>query len=155
MASTVFNIAKGRVAALHDQAHQGVPCFVMAALSVTGLETDNVLIDKVTLADVVLGTTNFAANTAVQVIPTLIPASPDDTNNWIRTDIQDVNFGVVTAGDPWAKVVIGYNPDPATAATNHAATIPLTLHDIAITPDGSTIIIQINTLGYFQANECP
>lgn len=154
----MFNIAKGRVAELHDNVqfnHPPTSCFVVAALSAAGLETDNVLIDKTTLANVIAGTTNLAANTAVQVVTNMILSSPDDTNNWIRNDLNDVNFGVVIAGDPWAKVVIGYNPDDTTAATNHAATIPLTLHDIAITPDGSTIIIQINTLGYFQANECP
>jgi len=158
VASSVFNIAKGRAVELHAMAIGGGPtsaCLVVAAISATGLETDAVLLDKVTLADVVAGTTNLAANTTVQVVDTPIPSSPDDTNNWIRLDLTDVNFGAVIAGDPWAKVVIGFNPTLATAATNHASTIPISLHDIAITPDGSTIIIQINALGYFQANECP
>jgi hypothetical protein len=61
MANIVFNIALGRVRELYNRAKSNDPvnsAIVLVPIETTGLETDAVLKDKDTLADVLSGTTN-------------------------------------------------------------------------------------------------
>ena len=159
MAAHVFNISLGRVVQYHIRAKLGDSafpgnCLCMAVLAAAGLESDAILLDKDTLADVVFGTTNLATNATVKAITaaSLTTAAPDNTLDVFNVDMADVAFGTVNAGDTWAKILICWSPDGTMALLG--GIVPMTMHDVNIVPDGSTITIQIPAAGYYQAGQC-
>lgn len=156
MASFVFNISKGRVAELVRRVDQNDPAnsaIVVMVLATAGLETDAVLIDKDSFADIVAGTTNEVTNAGyarlVLTDANIVLPAPDDTNDRMDVALGDLNFGAITAGDGWSKIVIGYDSD--TTAGTDANIVPLTAHDFAVTPDGSIITADEPVEGFFRA----
>lgn len=157
MADFVFNIAKGRVAELYNRVKTNDPAnsaLVAVVLASAGLETDAVLKDADTLAAVVAGTTNEVTNTGyarkVLTDADLAAFAADDTNDRVDLDIADLAFGAITAGDGWAKLLICYDSD--TTAGTDANIVPLCAYDAVLTPDGSSITLQINAAGFFRAS---
>lgn len=156
MANFVFNIAKGRVAEFYNRVQTNDPAnsaLVAVVLATAGLETDAVLIDKATLADVVAGTTNEVTNPGysriVRIDTDLLALAPDNTNDWLSLDMADLAFGAITAGDGWSKLLICYDSD--TTLGTDANIIPLCAYDAVLTPDGSSITLQINAAGFYKA----
>ena len=156
MADFVFNIAKGRVAELYNRVKTNDPAnsaLVIVILATAGLETDAVLKDKDTLADVLAGTTDEATNTNyVRKVLTdvdLVAFAPDDVNDRVDLDFTDQTWTSVLAGSGWSKLLVCYDPD--TTVGTDANIIPLTAHDFVVTPDGSSITAQINVAGFFRA----
>ena len=159
MADFVFNIAKGRVVEFYNRVENNDPStagLVIMILATAGLESDAVLRDKDSFADILSGTTNEVTNTnyARKVLTdsdlAALPA-PDDTNDRYDVDIPDQTWGPPgpAAGDGWSKLIIGY--DPNTGGGTDSDIIPLTAHDFVVTPDGSDITAQINAAGFFRA----
>jgi hypothetical protein len=159
MANFVFNISLGRVAELYNRVDLSDPTnavLVVVLLAATGIETDAVLRDKDTLADVVSGTTNEATNTgyARKILSDsdITAFAPDDTNDRVDFDIPDqtwtgvANDGTGAIGD----LIICYDSDSTGGADS--AIVPLTLHDFAVTPDGSDITAQIAAAGFYRAS---
>ncbi|MEV1003416.1 hypothetical protein [Nonomuraea sp. NPDC050202] len=157
MADFTFNIALGRAVELAHRVKTGDPAgssLIVVALAASGLETDAVLRDKDTLADVVAGTTNevpvgngYARKSIVAA--DLNPVVPDDANDRVDLDIPDQTWtSVLVASGAWSKLVICYKP---AASSTDAQIIPLTAHDFAITPDGTDIVAQISAAGFFRA----
>jgi hypothetical protein len=156
MADFVFNIAKGHVNEYASRVNANDPVNSVLNLSVlatSGIESDAVLIDKDTLADVVSGTTNFVTNTGyarIEVDNTgSITVTVDDTNDRKEADMPDQTWSAVLAGDGWNDLVIGYDSD-STGGTD-ANIVPCTQHDFVVTPDGSDITVQFNAAGFFRA----
>ena len=158
MADIVFNIAKGRVAELYNRVDSNDPtnaALIVALIAASGIETDAVLRDKDTFSDLVSGTTDFATNTGggrkTLTDADIVAFAPDDTNDRVDLDIPDqtwtgvANDGTGAIGD----LVIGYDSD--TTAGTDANIVPLTLHDFAVTPDGSDITAQLPN-GFFRAS---
>jgi hypothetical protein len=157
VADFTFNIALGRAVELVNRVKTGDPAgssLIVVALAASGLESDAVLRDKDTLADVVAGTTNevpvgngYARKSIVAA--DLNPVVPDDANDRVDLDIPDQTWtSVLVASGGWSKLVICYKP---AAASTDAQIIPLTAHDFAITPDGTDIVAQISAAGFFRA----
>ncbi|WP_206061615.1 hypothetical protein [Nonomuraea basaltis] len=157
MADFTFNIALGRVVELHNRVRANDPsgcALLVVALAASGLEGDAVLKDKDTLADVVSGTTNevpvgngYARKVLVAV--DLVAAVPDDANDRTDVDIPDQTWTqVLVATGPWAKLLVCYRPS---AAAPDSQIVPLTCHDFAITPDGTDVVAQIASAGFFRA----
>jgi len=159
MANQVFNIALGRVAELYNRVDSSDPTnavLVVALLASTGIETDAVLKDKDDLAAVVSGTTNEATNTgyARKVLSDadIVAFAPDDTNDRVDLDIPDqtwtgvANDGTGAIGD----LLVCYDSD-STGGTD-ANIVPMTMHDFAVTPDGSDITAQIAAAGFYRAS---
>jgi hypothetical protein len=149
----------GRVAELYNRVDLSDPTnavLVVVLLAATGIETDAVLRDKDTLADVVSGTTNEATNTgyARKILSDsdITAFAPDDTNDRVDLDIPDqtwtgvANDGTGAIGD----LIICYDSDSTGGADS--AIVPLTLHDFAVTPDGSDITAQIAAAGFYRAS---
>ncbi|MFC9268941.1 hypothetical protein ACFTXJ_14360 [Streptomyces zhihengii] len=138
MANLVFNVALGRISHL-----AGLPAandgLVMVALEASGLETDAVLRDKDTLADVVAGATNEQTTVGRKTL-TGVTVTVDDANDRVVIDAADVTWTAPT-GNPVGAVVICYDPD-LTGGTD-ADLIPLTKHDLTWTPDGNTFTLTI------------
>jgi hypothetical protein len=157
MANQVFNIALGRVAELYNRVDLNDPAnsaLIIAVLAAAGIESDAVLKDKDTLADVVSGTTNEVTNSGygrkVLTDADIVAFAPDDTNDRVDLDIPDQTWTAVAAGDGWNDFLVCYDSD--TAAGTDANIVPLTMHDFVVTPDGSDITAQIAATGFFRAS---
>jgi len=157
MADIIFNIAKGRVAELYNRVDQGDPAdagLVLVVLAATGLESDAVLEDKDTLADVLSGATNEVTNSGydriILLTADLAALAPDDTNDRMDLDLADQIFAAIAAGDGWGKLLICYDPD-ATSTSADANIIPLCAYDFVVTPDGNDIQAVVNAAGFFRA----
>jgi hypothetical protein len=157
MANFVFNIALGRVAELYNRVDTNDPtnsALVVMILAASGIESDATLKDKDTLADVVSGSTNEVTNSgyARKVLSDsdIVAFAPDDANDRVDLDIPDQTWTGVAAGDGWSDLVIAYDGD--TTGGTDANIVPLTLHDFAVTPDGSDITAQIAAAGFYRAS---
>lgn len=157
MADQVFNRSKGRGVEFAERVNANDPTnavLVWDLLATTGLETDAVLLDKDTFADVVSGTTNFATGTgwARKSLDQTggITVTYDDTNDRVDVDCPDQTWtAVANAADDVSKAVSGYDSD-STAGTD-ANIVPVTHHDFVIQPDGSDVTMQIAAAGFLRA----
>lgn len=157
MADFVFNIAKGRVAEFYNRVDTNDPtnsALVVVVLATSGLESDATLKDKDDLAAVVSGATNEVTNSGyarkVLTDSDLSALAPDDTNDRMDADIPDQTWTAVAAGDGWSKLIVCYDGDTTGGADS--AIIPLTAHDFVVTPDGTDIVAQIATAGFYRAS---
>ena len=155
MADIVFNIAKGRVVEFVSRVDTNDP--TNAALIVVpvdvGATTDATIRDFDTLAAVLAGgvtertTGGWSRKTLTDADITL--SAPDDTNDRYDVDIPDQTWTAVTAGAV-TDLLICYDSD--TTAGTDSNIIPLTMHDFAITPDGSDVQAVIAADGFFRAS---
>lgn len=156
MANIVFNRGLGRGVEWMERINGNDPVnsvLVLDVLATSGVESDAVLKDKDSFADVVSGTTNFVTQPSIR--KTLdntagITITYDDTNDRVDVDIPDQTWSAVGAGDGWNDIVTGYDSD-STGGTD-ANILPWTLHDFVVTPDGSDITVQIAAAGLFRAS---
>lgn len=156
MADFVFNIAKGSVAAYYRNIDGNSPAnsaFIVVAIDANG-DTDATMKDRDDITALLGGTANEVTN-AGYARKTLTDAdltafSPDDTNDRVDLDIPDQTWTGVAAGTAWTDLVIAYDAD--TTGGTDANLEPCTLHDFAITPDGSDITAQIAAAGFFRAS---
>jgi len=157
MADFVFNIAKGRVVEYYNRVKGNDPAnsaLVIVAIDANG-DTDATMKDRDDLAALLGGTANEVTNTnyARKVLTdadlAALPA-PDDTNDRFDIDLPDLTWSAVAAGTAWTDILVCYDPD--TTGGTDSAIIPLTCHDVAVTPDGSDIIAQVNAAGFFRAS---
>lgn len=157
MADFAFNRAKGRIVEWAERVNANDPTnsiFVVALVQASGIEADSVLIDKDDFAALVSGTTDFATNTG-STRKTLdqtggITITYDDTNDRVDVDFPDQTFtAVATSPGAISDLVTGYDSD-STAGTD-ANILPATLHDFAVTPDGSDITVVLPAAGFFRA----
>lgn len=155
MADLVFNIAKGRVVELFNRVDTNDP--TNSALVIVpvdaGATTDATIRDFDTLAAVLAGgvterTTGGWNRKTLTDADITFPA-PDDTNDRYDIDIPDQTWTAVTAGAV-TDLIVCYDAD--TTAGTDANLIPLTLHDFAITPDGSDVTAVIAAAGFFRAS---
>lgn len=153
MANIVFNIAKGRIVEYYNRVKSNDPAnsaLVVVPIETAGLESDSVLIDKDDLAAVLAGTTNeqttMGRKTLTDAELAALPA-PDDTNDRFSLDLPDIVWTGAT-GNSVSKLLVCYDPD--TTGGNDSNIIPLTMHDFAITPDGSDVTA--TTTEFFRAS---
>lgn len=155
MPNFVYNIGLGKTAALAERVNANDPAnsaLVMMVLAASGIESDAVLKDKDSFADILSGTTDEVTNTGYsrRIITDTggITITVDDTNDRIEVDVPDQTWTAVAAGSNWSDIVFGYDAD--TTLGTDASILPLTQHDFAVTPDGSDITAQI--AGFFRAS---
>lgn len=156
MANFFFNVALGRWAELYNRVDTNDPAastLVIMALATAGIEADSVLRDKDTFADVLSGATNEVTNTnyarKVLTDADLGAFAPDDTNDRVEIDIADQTFATILAGDGWSKIVIGY--DPSSSGVTNSVIVPMFAYDYVATPDGTSLVVQINASGLARA----
>lgn len=152
MAEFVFNIAKGRVAEYCYRVKNNDPAtarLVIIPLEAAGLETQANLEDSDNITEVLDGTTNEQTTMGRKYLTDVdaITLTEDEANNRMDVDIPDVTWSGAT-GNALGALVIGYDPN----ASADSAIIPLTHHTFAVTPDGSDIVAQIATGGFFRAS---
>lgn len=157
MATFVFNVAKGRAAELYNRVDVGDPAnarLLVVAINTTA--TDAVLQDLDTLAAVLANANTAEVTNTNYARKTLGPAdldafAPDYDNDRVDIDIPDQTWNAVEAGDNWTDLLICYIPDGVTPGAD-STVIPLSLHDFAITPDGSNVTVQIAAAGFYRAS---
>lgn len=157
MANELFNRAKGRVAELYNRVDTNDPvnaALIILVLATAGLESDAVLRDKDTVADLVSGTTNEVTNTGYArktlTDADIVAFAPDDTNDRVDLDIPDQTWVAVAAGDGWSKFAICFDSDTTTGTDANIE--PLTHHDFVLVPDGADLTAQIAAAGFYRAS---
>jgi len=157
MANFVYNIAKGRVVELYNRVDSNDPAnsaIVIVAINTSA--TDAALKDLDTLAAIeadgnTAEVTNSGYARKVLTDADLAAYSVNDASDLIDLVLTNQTWTAVAAGTAWTDLVICYDPD--TTAGTDANIIPLTCNDFAITPDGSDIIADLTTNGFFRAAE--
>jgi hypothetical protein len=142
MADVVFNIAKGAaVEKFRDGAANGLVLLLIAA------DTDDAMRDTDTVTALLATGANEATDGSYARKTGLTGSiTVDDTNNRVDIDIPDQTWTAL-AGSAITDLVVAY--EEAAADTTR---IPLTLHDFAVTPDGSDVTAQFNASGFFRAS---
>lgn len=155
MANLVFNIALGRTAELYNRVDTNDPAnsaLIVLAIDAAG-DTDGTMKDRDDIAALLGGTANEVTNSGYArktlTDADIVAFAPDDTNDRVDLDIPDQTWTGVAAGTAWTDVIIAYDAD--TTAGTDAAIVPCTLHDFAVTPDGSDITAQVAATGFFRA----
>src|SRR6185369_12145970 len=157
MADFVFNIAKGRVVEYYNRVKSNDPAnsaLIIIAIDANG-DTDATMKDRDDIAALLGGTANevtnsgYARKTLTDSDLAALPA-PDDTNDRYDIDLPDQTWSAIAAGTAWTDLIVAYDPD--TTGGTDSTLIPLTLHDFAVTPDGSDIVAQIAAAGFFRAS---
>jgi hypothetical protein len=142
MADLVFNIAKGAfVEKFRDGASNGGVLLLIAA------DTDDAMRDTDTVA-LLLATGANEATDASYARKTGLTGTitVDDTNNRVDVDLPDQTFTAL-AGAAITDLVTFYQE-----SASDTGRIPLTLHDFAVTPDGSDVTVQFNAAGFARAS---
>jgi len=139
MANLVFNIALGRLAhyASLPAASDGL---VMVPLEAAGLVDDATMRDYDDLQTLLAGASNEQTTMGRKPLSG-VTATVDDANDRVNLDAADVTWTAAT-GNAIGAVVICYDPD--TTGGTDADLIPLTKHDVSMTPDGSDFTLTIS-----------
>lgn len=142
MADFVFNIAKGAaVEKFRDGAANGIMLLLSAADTDDAMrDTNDVAALLATGADEVVDA-SYARKTGLTGTITV-----DDTNNRVDVDMPDQTWTAL-AGPDTVDLVVAYEE-----AAADATRIPLTLHDFAVTTDGTDVTVQLNASGFFRAS---
>ncbi|MFJ6566226.1 hypothetical protein ACIQNU_02310 [Streptomyces sp. NPDC091292] len=151
MADLVSNISKGRF--VHygavAQAGTGGAKLVAIVLSAAGLGTDDQLQDAATVTAILAVATE--QTTMGRKTLSGVTATVNNTANTASLDANDVTW-TSAAGSATGKLVIAFDP---TGSSGDGALIPLSVHDFAVTPDGTDITAQINAAGLAVAENAP
>ncbi|KAA6216403.1 hypothetical protein [Streptomyces filamentosus] len=138
MANIVFNTALGRVAALAALPAAN-DALVAIPLEAAGLVSDTVMRDYSDLAALLAGATNEQTAMGRKTL-TGVTATVDLTADRVNVDCADITWTAAT-GSAVGAVVICYDPDTTTGTD--ADLIPLTKHDVVLTPDGNNFTLTV------------
>ena len=139
MANLVLNIALGYVKRYAEQVGTGNAALILVPIETSGLEADSVLRDKDDLAAFLSGTTNEQTTMGRKTV-TACTVTVDDTNDRLALDIADQAWTAAT-GNAISKLLICFDPDTTTGTDS--SIIPLTLHDLTLTPDGNNFVLSV------------
>lgn len=147
MASTIFNVAKGKFAyyATLPAANDAI---IAIPLETTGLEADGVLQDYATVSALLAGTTNEQVTMGRKTAAT-VTVTVDNTNNRVDVDCADITW-VGATGNAVSRLLFAYDPD--TTVGTDADLIPLVVDDFVVTPAGGDITYQVAAGGFARAS---
>lgn len=148
MADSVFNIAKGKVAEYVkrvDAQDPSTSAIVQVLLKSAGLESHATLKDYDDLAAILAATndecdfTNYARRVLVDT--GITAPAVDDTNDRMDASISD--WVIASAGgatnNTIGMLLICYDPNDAGGTDSEI--VPLTMHDLTVTTDGTQLTI--------------
>ncbi len=151
MANITFNVAKGRGVELYNRVKSNDPAtarLVLIPIETAGLESDTALVDSLSLAEVLDGTTNeqstmgrkFLTDAELAAFP-----GPDTANDRYDVSLPTVTW-IAATGNAISRIVVAYDPN----SSADSAIIPLTLFEAVTTPDGADL--QFNAGVFFRAS---
>lgn len=156
MANFVFNQALGRVAQLYKNVDDGDPSASrILIVPINTSATDATLKDLDTLAAVLADGDTSELTASGWERKTLtssdVAYSPDDGNDRVDLDIPDQTWTAVAAGSDSTDLLVCYIPDGVSPGAD-STVIPLTMHDLEVTTDGSDVQASINAAGFYRAS---
>jgi hypothetical protein len=138
MSNLVFNTALGRVASLAALPAAN-DALIAVPLESTGLVNDATMRDYDDLAAILAGASNEQASMGRKTLAS-VTVTVDDTNDRVAIDCADITW-TAASGNAVGAVVICYDPD--TTGGTDADLVPLTKHDVALTPDGNSFTLSV------------
>jgi hypothetical protein len=132
VADLTFNIALGKVAH-YATLPETADALIAVPLETTGLAADTVMRDYETLAAILAGPSTEQTSMG-RVTLTSVTATVNHTDNRAEVDSDPIVWPAPT-GDPISAVIICYVPDTGTSTDDDI--VPLTKHDVTLTPDGN------------------
>lgn len=139
MANIVFNVALGRLA-YYASLPATNDALIMVPIETAGIVADSVMRDYDDLQTLLAGASNEQTTMGRKTLSS-VTATVDDTNDRVNLDAADVTWTAAT-GNAISAVVICYDPDTTTGTD--ADLVPLTKHDVTMTPDGSDFTLTIS-----------
>jgi hypothetical protein len=138
VSNLVFNVALGRVASLAALPAAN-DALVAVPLEATGLVTDATMRDYDDLAALLAGASNEQTTMGRKTLAS-VTVTIDDANDRVAIDCADITWTAAT-GNAVGAVVICYDPDTTTGTD--ADLVPLTKHDVTLTPDGNNFSLTV------------
>lgn len=154
MANLVFNQALGAMAAWFKRVDDNDPAGAVLRIFIidNNAETDANMKDADTMTALFALLANEVTNTNyvnIALDDTDVAFTVDDGGDQVELDFADQTFSSIASGDAWTDLVVAWDE---TGADNDALTIPGTLHDFVVTPDGSDITAQLDAAGFYRAS---
>ncbi len=146
MADLVFNVAKGRAGHLATLPETS-DALILVLLESSGLVADSVMEDYDTLAAILAGASTEQTTMGRKTLTTVTSAVNDDDDEW-QADFDDVTY-TAASGNAVGAAVVCYDPD--TGSGTDSDLIPLSKHDVTLTPDGNDVDITVPTAGFYAA----
>ncbi len=155
MADLVFNQGLGRMAEWFQRVDSNDPAAAVLRIFIIDAngETDANLRDADTMTAVFALLANEVTNAGyanIALDDTDLAFTVDDGNDRVDLNFADQTFSGISAGDAWEDLIIAMDED---GSDTDGTTIPGTLHDFVVTPDGSDITAQLAVAGFFRATE--
>ncbi|MEU2075435.1 hypothetical protein [Streptomyces sp. NPDC013489] len=138
MGNIVFTQALGRVASLAALPAAN-DALIAVPLEATGLVSDATMRDYDDLASILAGATNEQATMGRKTLAS-VTVTVDDTLDRVAVDCADVTW-TAASGNAVGAIVICYDPD--TTGGTDSDLVPLTKHDVALTPDGNNFVLSV------------
>lgn len=138
MANIVFNIALGKIK-YYSELPATNDALIAVPIEATGLVSDATMRDYDDLNALLGGASNEQATMGRKTLAS-VTVTVDDTNDRVAIDCADITWTAAT-GNAIGALVICYDPD--TTGGTDADLIPLTKHDLSLTPDGSDITVTV------------
>lgn len=138
MSDFVFNVAAGSVIG-YAKLPNANDALILIPLEYAGLETDAVLRDKATFADVVSGATNEQTTVGRQTL-TSVTTTVNNTLDRVEADCANPSYAT-PSGNRIGAFVLCYDPDTTTGTD--ADLIPLCKYGVDWTPDGNPAAVNI------------
>lgn len=146
MANAIFNVARGMVG--YYATLPGVNDAIIAVpIESAGLPVDGTLVDFLNLSTLLAGSANEQVTLGRKTLTNVVSAI-NTTTNAKTVDADDLTY-TAASGNSIGAVLLCYDPD--TTATVDANIIPLIKLEIAITPIGSNIVLQLNPEGFYKS----
>jgi ABC-type transport system substrate-binding protein len=139
VANIVFNIALGRLA-YYASLPLTNDALIMVPIETSGIVADSTMRDYDDLSTLLAGASNEQTTMGRKTLSS-VTSAVDDTNDRWNMDAADVTW-TAASGNAISAVVICYDPDTTTGTDSDL--IPLTKHDVTMTPDGSDFTLTIS-----------
>lgn len=148
MANGIFNIAKGKIA-YYGSLPATNDALIAVPLEATGLVADSVMKDYDDLAAIIAGASNEQTTMGRKTLSN-VTVTVDDSGDKVDIDCDDFSWASAT-GNPVGKIVVCYDGDTTTGTDSNI--VPISYHDFAVTPDGTTINVTVASGGFASAGE--
>lgn len=146
MANAIFNVARGMIG--YYATLPGTNDAIIAVpIEAAGLPANDTLVDFTNLSTLLAGAANEQTTMGRKALTNVAPVLNTTTNSK-TVDADDIMF-TAASGNAIAAVLLCYDPD--TTASVDTNIVPLIKLDVAITPIGSNIVLQLNPEGFYKS----
>lgn len=138
MANIVFNIALGKIK-YYAELPATNDALIAVPIETSGIVADSVMRDYADLNTLLAGASNEQTTMGRKTLAS-VTVTVDNTNDRVSVDCADITWTAAT-GNAISAIVICYDPDTTTGTDSDL--IPLTKHDVTVTPDGSDLTLTV------------